>query len=116
MSQRARRVSTLLKKEIAQIISNMSDPRLDLVTITGVKLSPDLRQATVYFLPVEESRGPEVKRGLDRARGFVRHELSRRVNLKFIPALSFEPDTALLLERRVQDLLRGLDEGSIRDA
>lgn len=108
MSQRARRVSTLLQKEIAQIISKMSDPRLDLVTVTGVKLSQDLKQATVYFLLIDESREPEVKRCLDRARGFVRHELSRRVELRFIPALSFEPDTALKQERHVQDLLRGL--------
>jgi ribosome-binding factor A len=110
MSARVDRVSALLEREIAQIISRMADPRLKLVTVTGLKLSPDLKQAEIYFSLLDESKEADVERCLSRARGFLRHELSKAVRLRFIPELSFKPDQILKQERHIQKLLKDLNE------
>jgi ribosome-binding factor A len=106
--KRADRVSGLIQQELSRLLwREVKDPRLAQVTITAVRVSPDLRQARVSFRGLA---GPEqlqgVLEGLESARGFLRGELGRRLRLRYAPELSFEVDQSVDWSLRVAQLLR----------
>ena len=106
--KRADRVSGLIQRELSRLLwREVKDPRLAQVTITAVRVSPDLRQARVFFRGLA---GPEqlqgVLEGLESARGFLRGELGRRLRLRNAPELSFEVDQSVDWSLRVAQLLR----------
>ncbi|MFQ5960984.1 MAG: 30S ribosome-binding factor RbfA, partial [Candidatus Methylomirabilales bacterium] len=85
------------------------DPRVGFVTITGVRVSADLRHARVYV--VTHETGEEQERtleGLQSARGYLRGALGRRVRLKYIPDLSFSIDETLEQGFRIHEILKSL--------
>jgi ribosome-binding factor A len=112
--RRPERVAHLVQSELARLlIRDVKDPRLRLVTVTAVKMTPDLRVARVYVRTLEESADHgDVIRGLQRATPFLRGEVGRALGLRVTPELRFEwdalPDTA----RRLDELLRA---GAPRD-
>lgn len=109
-SRRQRRVAELLEEEISLIVRELSDPRLALVSVTGVEISPDLRHAHVYISHLGEAEETAtVLEALKRATGYVRHELALRVELRYTPELSFHMDTSLERGRRIDQLLRELN-------
>ena len=84
------RVTELLHQEIAELIrTEVKDPRLGLVTVTGVDLTPDYAHATVHFsvLPDDDERVAETLRGLRAASGFLRSLVGRRVRIHTTPEL-----------------------------
>lgn len=88
---RTSRVSELIRRELANIISSrVSDPRLNLVTITAVEVSKDLKHAKVFITRLGD--GEEVLGALHKAAGFLRRELDRRLSMKVSPSLSFVYD------------------------
>ena len=88
---RTRRVSELIRRELANIIATrLGDPRLSLVTITAVDVSKDLKYAKVFITQMNNSDA--VLEALNKASGFLRKELSSRVNMKVSPALRFSYD------------------------
>lgn len=91
---RADRISGLLKEEIGQLIQkDLKDPRIGFVTITRVILSRDLRHAKVFFSTYgDEGAKQRSLEGLKSALGFIRGELGRRLNLRFVPELDFRID------------------------
>lgn len=110
ISRRQRRVGELLKEEIGMIIAyELSDPRLAFVSVTDVQVSSDLRHARVYISHLGEAEETEiVLEALKGATGYMRHELAQRVELRYVPELSFYKDTSLERGRRVDQLLREL--------
>src|SRR2546427_5453163 len=113
-SHRVERVAAQLREEISQIIiRDLKDPRIGMATITDVKLSPDLRNATVKVSVVGEDDAREAAiDGLDHAKGFIRRELGSRLsNLRFAPDLRFELDQGVAYSVRVSQLLREVQEG-----
>jgi ribosome-binding factor A len=108
-SHRVERVAAQLREEISQIIvRDLKDPRIEMTSVTDVKLSPDLRSATVKVSVVGE---PENRRaavlGLEHAKGFIRRELGTRLsNLRFAPELHFQLDEGIAYSVRVSQLLR----------
>jgi ribosome-binding factor A len=83
-----------MRGEIADVLlRRVKDPRIGFVTVTGVKVSPDLRHATVFVSLLDEGAVAETLAALERASGFVRAELGRRMRLKYTPELSFKHDT-----------------------
>ncbi len=112
-THRVERVAALLLQEIsAIIIRDLKDPRVEMARITEVKLSPDLRNATVKVSVVGE---PENQRaaidGLQHAKGFIRHELGTRLtNLRFAPELRFQLDEGIAYSVRVSQLLRKVNQ------
>jgi ribosome-binding factor A len=112
-SHRVERVAAQLRQEIsAIIIRDLKDPRVEMASITEVKLSPDLRNATVKVSVVGE---PENQRaaidGLQHAKGFIRRELGTRLtNLRFAPELRFQLDEGIAYSVRVSQLLRKMNQ------
>ncbi|MDJ0957727.1 MAG: 30S ribosome-binding factor RbfA [Arenicellales bacterium] len=88
---RTRRVSELIRRELANIIATrLGDPRLNMVTITAVDVSKDLKYANVFITQL--NNGDAVLKTLNKASGFLRKELSSRVNMKVSPSLRFSYD------------------------
>lgn len=91
---RAERVAELLQRELAALISQeLKDPAVGMVTVTAVRLSRDLGHAKVYVTTMgARAEEEEVARRLNRAVGFLRRELSRRLTLRGTPQLRFVYD------------------------
>jgi ribosome-binding factor A len=108
-SYRADQVGAQVQEEIMSIIRReLKDPRIGFVSITGVRMSPDLRQARVR---VSVLGNPEQQKeslaGLASAKGLIRHELGRRLqNLKFSPELRFELDSSIEYSVHIAELLK----------
>jgi ribosome-binding factor A len=93
MSQRTERVQKLAREVLGETIQDLKDPRVGFVTVTAVRVTPDLRQmrALVSVLGTPDEKKESLD-GLNSARPFLRGELGRQVRLKYIPDLSFELD------------------------
>jgi ribosome-binding factor A len=106
--RRAQQLADLLQHEIAALIQRgLRDPRIGFVTVTGVRLSPDLRNARV-FVSVLGDREAEALAALTGAAGWLRRNLARRTRLKQVPQLTFQVDEALRRGERIEALLAGL--------
>lgn len=109
MGYRADQVAGQVRQEVMEIIQHqLKDPRIGFVSITGVRMSPDLRQARVRVsvLGDEENKSKSL-RGLNSAKGLIRHELGRRLqNLKFSPDLHFELDPSIEYSVHISKRLR----------
>lgn len=94
---RTRRVGEQLQREIAQLIQQeIKDPRIGLVTISGVKLSRDMSHATIYFTVLDEAHPvEETLKVLEGAAGFLRRELAKRMSLRIMPHLHFKYDESI---------------------
>jgi ribosome-binding factor A len=116
---RAERVGALIQEEMSRLIlRSLEDPRLGLVTITHVRVSKDLRHARVYISAVEggERRLRQALSALTRAAGFLRGELTRRLRLRYAPALLFVPDGSLEQSLHLADLFRQIEAGGHHEA
>jgi ribosome-binding factor A len=121
---RMARVNEVVRETLGDEIERLSDPRLGLVTITGVDVSADLRQATVYYSALGRGgkRGtgvvpelaPEQREATDAAlrsaAPHLRAELGRQVRLKYLPQLTFVEDPAIATGNRIEEILRGLQQ------
>ena len=105
--KRSQRVSDLIREEIADIIMNkVKDPRLGFVTVTGAKITEDLKIATIYLSILKEEEKETTIEMLNSAKGFIRAELAKRLRMKFIPSLTFRIDESLEYGVRIEKLLR----------
>ena len=109
-SQRQLRVAETVRHAIAEILSHGSvhDPELEghIVTVPEVRMSPDLKLATIYVMPLGGRDTDVVIAALDRHKKFLRGEVARRVNLKFAPDLRFRADERFDEAERIEKLLR----------
>lgn len=114
--KRADRVADLILQELAEVLlRKVKDPRLANITLTAVKVSPDLRQAKVFYsLLGEEEKKAEAAVGLERATGFVKRELSKRLQLRRIPDLEFCFDSSLEYGSHIDRLLTDLKESETK--
>ena len=111
-SKRSERVAERLLEEIAELLAReVNDPRIVPVTLTGAKVSMDLRHARVYFSPLEQGGNKsELLNGLRRATGFIRAKVAKRLNLRFVPEIEFLYDEAAANAERIEQLLREIKE------
>jgi ribosome-binding factor A len=109
-SQRQLRVGELVRHAVADILAqgNVHDPVLEghLVTVPEVRMSADLKLATVYIMPLGGRDVGEVVAALERNRKFLRGEVAHRVNLKFAPDIRFRADERFDEAERIEKLLR----------
>jgi len=108
-SYRTDQVGEQVREEIMSIIRReLKDPRIGFVSITGVRMSPDLRQARVRVSVLGDPDQQKASiEGLESARGLIRHELGRRLqNLKFSPELRFELDGSIEYAVHINELLK----------
>ena len=108
-SQRQRRVGELIRGALSEALARgeFRDPVLSAVrlTVTEVRPAPDLRTARVFVVPLGGEREGEALDALQRAAGYLRGEVNRRVRLKFSPSLSFEIDRSFEHVQRIDRLL-----------
>jgi ribosome-binding factor A len=104
---RSARVNEVVRESLADEIERMNDPRLELVTITGVDVAPDLRLARVYYAALGRP-SDEVEAALKAAAPHLRAVLGREVRLKYLPRLDFHRDPAIEQGQRVEDIIRSL--------
>jgi ribosome-binding factor A len=102
----------MVQQLLGEIFSRgMRDPRIGLVTITGVKMTPDLREARVFWTVHggAETRKHTAK-GLANARGYLRHEIGMELKLRVTPDLRFTYDEAIDRGERIEQLIRQVHE------
>lgn len=111
---RAQRIAEQIQREMAELIRlELKDPRVGLVTITGVEVTQDYEHAKVFFtLLGEAQQAADSLVGLQRAAGFLRSQLSRRMQLRIIPQLHFIYDESV--ERGIH-LSKLIDEAITQD-
>jgi ribosome-binding factor A len=104
---RPHRVAELLRERLALILLHKSaDPRLKELTITEVEVSPDLKQARVYYVAREGIEVAQVMVALDKALGFIKQEIAREHILRTMPEFIFLPDEGLDRAARLERLLQ----------
>lgn len=108
MPHRPERMAELIREELTDLIGGeLSDPRIGLAQVTEVRIAPEMRVAQVYFSVMggaEEER--RTLQGLMAARGFLRSELVRRLQVRQVPELRFEVDRSERLGARLDELLK----------
>ncbi len=111
MSIKQDRMAERIQQVLSQLLMReVSDPRLQSITVTDVKVDPEIMFARVYVNALgDEDRRDEVMTGLERANGFLRRELAKRIRMRSAPELRFIWDEALEKADRVERLLDSLD-------
>lgn len=103
---RAQRVSEAVREELSELIGfEMDDPRLATVNVTNAEVSPDMRIAHIK-VAIEAGQEKKALEALEHAKGFLKHELAARLNLRRVPDLHFSADTHPDAESRIEFLLR----------
>lgn len=115
MSRRLQRLNGLLRQELAELIlREVKDPRVsELVTITSVDVSPDLKLANVYISVI--GKADEKARslaGLNAAAAFLRYELSNRITIRRVPSLTFVLDESIEEATHILEIMEGLTSSS----
>ena len=107
---RTQRVADYLQRELAALIQHeVRDPRVGMVSITGVDVSRDLGHARVYYTEMgsdSSEEAGETTEALNRAAGFLRSQLSRDSNMRSVPQLKFFFDSSVGRGRHLEDLIR----------
>ncbi|MCR6096088.1 30S ribosome-binding factor RbfA [Salipaludibacillus agaradhaerens] len=109
---RANRVGEQIKKELTDIIQRgLKDPRIGFVTVTDVEVTGDLQQATAFITVFgEEEEKEKTLQALEKAKGFIRSEIGKRIQLRKTPELTFSFDKSIEQGNRIDALLRKLNE------
>jgi ribosome-binding factor A len=112
-TQRQLRVGELIRHAIAEMLArgDVHDPVIEghLITVPEVRMSPDLRLATIYVMPLGGRDASEVLAALERHKRYLRGEVAHRVNLKFAPDIRFRIDERFDEADRIDRLLRSPD-------
>lgn len=113
-SQRQLRVGELIRHALSELLTRgeIHDEALAerVITVSEVRMSPDLRLATVYVLPLGGADADEVLAALERNRRYIRGVVARAVNLKFAPDIRFRKDESFESGQRIDRLLDSLKE------
>lgn len=111
MTRRTERMASLIQTELSELIlKKLKDPRIGFVTLTGVDLTPDLKQAHVYYslLGGEKEKG-QTQKALEHAAGFLQHGIAEALKLRYTPKLSFHLDSSLEEGERIESILHKLE-------
>lgn len=110
---RDRRVAQEILREVNDILQKkVRDPRVENVTITEVRVTGDLQQATIYYSSLSDkaSEKEKVQQGLAKASGLIRRELGHRLSIYKTPELIFEVDSSVQYGNHIDELLRNLNK------
>ncbi len=108
MSDRMLRVNSTIREVLAEEIERMSDSRLQMVSVTGVDTTPDLRHAMVYVDVLKEEDRENALQALRGAAKRLQSVLGREVRMKYIPTLEFHIDPGVAGVERIDEILRTL--------
>ena len=94
--QRSDRVAEQMRRDLADLIrTELKDPRVGMVSLTAVELTPDYAHAKIFFATLNSEHLEEIERGLKRAAGFLRRELGKRIHIHTLPELHFVYDSSI---------------------
>jgi ribosome-binding factor A len=114
------RIGDQIRQELSELLSRgaVHDPGIGFITLTRVKVSPDLQQARVYYTSLgDDAARRQTAKALERATGFFRRHLGDRLRLRRVPELHFQFDESVGHQDRVEQILRELhDEEERRKA
>jgi ribosome-binding factor A len=116
MTRRTERISSLIRKEISDLLlEQVNDPRLSsLISVTEVWTSSDLKNAKIYISTLEgEANKDEILEGFNAASGFLRKELGNRLRLRQVPHLSFHFDDSIEKGARILGLIEQVTSGDV---
>jgi ribosome-binding factor A len=103
---RTSRVSEEFREILAEEILKLKDPRVGFVTVTGVKVTPDLRHAWVYYTTLGDEREKKATRaGLRSAQAHLRRCIGSQVRLKYLPDIEFEEDVSIERAAHIDELI-----------
>jgi len=106
MTERMRRVNESVRAVVAEAIVELKDPRVGIVTVTGVEVSPDLREGRVFVSVLGNARKRQATlAGLQSAHGFLQSRIARELDLKRTPQLTFEYDPTVERGVRMTQLI-----------
>jgi ribosome-binding factor A len=109
--KRSQRVGDLVREEVADIIMyRLKDPRIGFVTVTGVDMSPDMKNARVYVSVLKEEDRELTLEILNSSKSFIRSLLSKRLRMKFIPTVEFRFDTSIEYGYKIDKLLKEIKD------
>jgi len=94
--QRSDRVAEQIRRDLADLIrTELKDPRVGMISLTDVELTPDYAHAKIFFTTLQSEHLEEIQVGLKRASGFLRRELGRRIHIHTLPELHFVYDNSI---------------------
>ena len=110
---RARKLQEFIKQEVSQMLMRgMKDPRIGFTTVTDVEVTGDLRQAKIYVsLFGSDKEKADTLQALKHARGHVRSELGKILNLRHVPEIDFDKDTSLDYSMHIESLINEIHQG-----
>ena len=110
-SNRIGRINEEIQKELASLLRNLKDPRIQdtMISITHVETTPDLRYAKVYVSFLQEEKAKEALKGLKSAGGYLRRELGRALQLRYTPELTWALDDSITYGAKLLGLINSLD-------
>ena len=114
MSKRVNRVAEQMKKELGEIIlQKLKDPRIGFITVTDVEVTGDLQNATIFISVLgSDAEKDATLKGLNKAKGFIRTEIGKRMRLRVTPEIEFEFDESIAYGNRIQTLLTQVNNES----
>jgi ribosome-binding factor A len=105
MTRRLERLNEQVKREISDILrTEVRDPRVGIVTVTEARVAPDLSFARIYVRPLGGAE-EDLFEGLAKATPYIRRELGKRLSVRHVPEIRFEPDRALEHALHIEKLL-----------
>ena len=107
---RSERVGGQIQKVLSDLLhKGINDPRLENVTITGVKMASDLKTAYVYFSTYHgQKESADIAQGFQSARGYVKRHLAGKLGLRYMPELKFKYDTSFDYGMKIEKLLKSV--------
>jgi ribosome-binding factor A len=117
-SNRIGRINEEIQKELASLIRNLKDPRVQdtMISITHAETTPDLRYCKVYVSFLQEEKAADALKGLKSAGGYLRRELGRALQLRYTPELVWALDDSITYGAKMLELINSLevkkDEGT----
>lgn len=110
---RDRRVAQEVQREVNDILQKrVRDPRVKDITITDVRVTGDLQQATIYYSTLSDKASDieKAQAGLEKATGLIRKELGQRLQIYKTPELVFERDASVAYGSRIDELIRNMNK------
>lgn len=109
---RSDRVADLIREEVACIFVNeIADPRVHGITITDVKITPDLLTARIYYVSANKKEVKVMTQGLESVTGYIRKQLSKSLKLRKVPELEFYYDEVFEHGMHMESLLKEIKNG-----
>lgn len=103
-------MADLIRKEVSELfVKTVKDPRIGMITITRVTVTPDCRLARIYFsVPGSIEDREKSIQGIDSAKGYIRRELAKRLNLRYTPEILFQFDPSIEYAIHIEEVIQSL--------